>query len=541
MGDGSQGPAGRHQTFAPLRHPRFRALWLATLASNTGAWIQGVAAAWAMVRMAPGAELVALVQTATSLPVPLLSLLGGTLADQWGRRPVYLAGQALMMLGASALALAAALDALTVWSLLGLVFLTGCGTALRQPAAHASAGDLVPPAELPAAIALNSMSFNAARAVGPAIGGVLVAGAGVPATLLAGAALSAPAVAVLLFWAQRRAAESLPREGLARAMLGGFRYVAGERGLLAVLLRCLAFTMLAASIWALLPVIARDIVGGGPVTYGTMLAGIGVGAVAGGFAVSRLRQRLGSEGMAAAGGLAFAVACCVPALTGELALIVPALMLGGAAWMATLSSLNVLIQVHAAGWVRGRVIAIFLIAWFGGLGLGSWAWGQLADLAGIRPALALAGAGMLAAPFLRRLAALPAFDGSDHRPLPRAEPPCTAAGPGRVILCRPFRIAPADTGDFRRAMAALRRIRRRDGCGGWQLLQNLAVPGCWTECVTYASPADYERQRRRPTRADGDIFARADSFHRGPPIPAFLALAPPVRRWERSRAASGEH
>lgn len=520
------GAEGRRSAFAPLRRPRFRALWLATLASNTGTWIQGVAAAWAMASIAPGAELVALVQTASSLPVPLLSLLGGTLADQRGRRPVYLAGQSLMMLAAAALALTAALQAITAWSLLGLIFLVGCGTALRQPAAHASAGDLVPPAELPAAIALNSISFNIARAVGPALGGLMVAGAGVPATLLAGAGLSAPAVFVLLFWRPARPASTLPAERLLGAMIGGLRYVAGAPAVLTVLARCVVFTALAASVWALLPVMARDLVEGGPATYGVMLAALGVGAVGGAFAVARLRRRFGSEAVIAIGALSFSVTCLVTSSSGRLILVVPALALGGAAWMGTLSSLNVLVQISAPDWVRTRVIAVFLTAWFGGLGLGSWLWGQLADHTDLRLALALAGAGMIASPLLRLVAPLPGFATGDFTPL-AGDDPAPDPGAGHVILCREFRIDPAVVREFRAAMAAVRRIRRRDGCRDWRLHQDLADPARWIESVTFASWTDYRHQRQRPTRLDLPALARAEAFHQGPAAPAVTLLRTP--------------
>lgn len=402
-----------HSTLAPLRRGQYRSIWLTTLASYNGIWIQSVAAAWAMTLISDRAELVALVLSASTLPTPVMSLLGGALCDSWGRRPVYLLGQASMLLGIVALAALEFSGRTQPWSLLVLSFVVGCGNALRQPAAHASAGDLVPPSELPTAVTLNSISFNIARSLGPAVGGLLVSFCGVHVALAIAALLNVPALPVLLRWKAPKPSQDARTEPLLRAIGTGIAYAVRERPILAVLVRCSCFTVLASAVWALLPVIARDLVDGGATTYGMLLGSIGVGALlCGVLLVGRLRQRLGSEGVAVLSYALFALATLTPALTSHLALIVPAFALGGAAWMSTQTTCNVLVQRLAEPWVRSRAIALYLVASFGALGLGGWAWGRLTDIYGIRTVLIIAGLLMAASTMLGRIVRLPALPAS---------------------------------------------------------------------------------------------------------------------------------
>lgn len=515
----------------------YRAIWLATLVSNLGVWIQSVGAAWLMTSIAPSADMVALVQSATALPVLLFSLLGGTFADLWDRRLVFLTGQSVVLAGALTLAVTQELQAVTPWLLLALTFVLDSGSALRQPAYQAMVGELVPREELVAAIALNSIAFNIARSVGPALGGVVVAMLGVQAAFVLNAVSNLFIIGVLLAWRRPKPTSDLPREPLLQAMAGGLRYVMGSPPILAVMARCFVFTAFAGAIWALLPLIARHDLGGGPAAYGLLLGCLGIGAVLGAIVIGPLRRRLSGEVLVGCGSAAFAVPCLVLAARPSMGTAVPALLVGGLAWMTTLSSFNVMVQLSAANWVKARALAIYFMALFGGLALGSWGWGHAAAAFGTRATLGAAGAGLLLSLVLVPLLRLPADLNRDLSPLPDIKGPALTPGlqpgSGAVAVTVEYRIEPEQAAPFVRAMRPLRRLRRRDGALRWTLYQDAGAPDRWIEAFILSSWLDDLRHQRRLTVADQDILDRVAAFHRGeqPPRVSHL-IARGVRRLE---------
>ena len=291
----------------PLRTRNFRALWLASVASYVGGLIQAVGAGWMMTRISDSVEMVALVQAATTLPIMVFSLASGALADSLDRRRIMLTAQILMMAVSAGLAVFALTGLLSPWLLLGFTFLIGCGTALHNPSWQASMGDLVPREDIPAAVALNSMAYNLVRSVGPAIGGLIVATAGAAAAFALNAVSYIPLIIALGRWKHSRIPASLPREAFRNAMSAGLRYVAMSPNLLKVMSRGFVFGLAAISILALLPLVARDLLGGGAFTYGILLGSFGVGAIGGALMNTWLRERLSNEAIARVAFLGFAL------------------------------------------------------------------------------------------------------------------------------------------------------------------------------------------------------------------------------------------
>jgi MFS family permease len=510
-------------TLAPLGNPTFRAIWLATLASNFGGLIQSVGAAWLMTSIAPSADMVALVQGSVTLPIMLVSLASGAVADSFDRRRVMLAAQGFMLTVSAVLALCAWYDLLTPWLLLTFTFLIGCGTALNNPSWQASVGDIVPRTILPEAVALNSVGFNITRSVGPAIGGIIVAAAGAAAAFAVNALSYIPFILVLLRWRPALPPRSLPRESLGMAMGAGVRYVAMSPNLGTVLARSFVFGFSSVAVLALLPLVARTLVGGGPLTYGLLLGAFGVGAVAGAFIGARLRAVLSSESIVRLAFAAFAVCAATCATSRTVWLTGAGLMLGGASWVAALSLFNTTVQLSTPRWVVGRSLALYQTATFGGMALGSWLWGQLAAAQSLPTALCAAAAVMLAGSALGLRIPLPGLVDLNLDPLNRfREPPLAVdmqprSGPIAVMI--EYRISEANQRAFLGAMVERHRIRSRDGARHWTLARDLEDAELWYESYQTPTWTEYVRHNTRATLADAAVGERIRDLHQGPDRP----------------------
>jgi len=511
---------------SPFRTPIFRRVWIASLLSNFGSLIQSVGAAWLMTSIATSADMVALVQTATALPILLWSLVGGALADGFDRRKIMLAAQAFMLLVSLLLAVCAWLGFMTPWLLLMFTFLIGCGAAFNAPAWQASVGDMVPRPQLAHAVALNSMGFNIARSVGPAIGGVIVAAAGAAAAFVINAASYLGLLVVLARWHRPPTPQLLPRETLGVAIGAGIRYVAMSPNIRNVLLRGFVFGVGASSLAALLPLVARDVLAGGPLTFGALLGGFGIGAVCGGLGSSHLRRRLSTEVIVRTASIAFAVPVVVVALSRSLYLSLLVLPIAGAAWVLALATFNVAVQMSAPRWVVARALSLYQMFTFAGIALGSWLWGLLAHDSSIGVALLTASAVLLASLLLGTRHALEETDALNLDLLQRWKEPETTVPveprTGPVVITIQYVIAEDDVIEFLRAMADRRRIRRRDGAKDWKLLRDLADPQIWVERYSTPTWLDYVRHNHRLTHEDAAIPQRLRDLHRGP--------APPVVR-----------
>ncbi|GGM95979.1 MFS transporter [Streptomyces fuscichromogenes] len=503
--------------WAPLALPVFRALWIAQFVSNTGSWMQTVGAQWLL--LGHGAALVTLVQTASSLPVVLLALPSGVLADRFDRRGLLVVAQVAMCAVATVLAVLAFAGTLAPGALLALTFLLGCGSALMSPAWQAIQPELVGRAQLGQASALGAVNMNLARAIGPAMGGVLVAAAGAGWTFAFNAVSYLGIVAVLLLW-RRPAGAFVPpagREGFLTALLAARRYVWNAPGIRRVLLRTALFIPGAAAVWSLLPLVAGDSLGLGSGGYGLLLTAVGSGAVGGAFLLPRLRKLLGANGVLAAGAVVFGVVLAVLATVHVTWVVAVVLLPAGVAWIAVLSTLNAATQIRLPGWVRARGLAVYLLVFQGGQALAAPLWGALSQGAGLSAALLVAAGLLLLSAVTVPL--WPLYDAaridptpSDHWPTPPlVHEPGPADGP--VLVSIVYHVAPDHRAAFADAMADVARSRRRTGALTWGLFEDGNEPGRFVENYLVGSWAEHLAQHHtRQTVTDRRFEELARSF-----------------------------
>lgn len=516
-------PSRRPLALSPFGYPVFRRVWGASTIASLGGLIQSVGASWLMISIAQTADMVALVQASLTLPVVLLSLVAGAMADNLDRRKVMLGAQVFMLIVSLVLMLCTWSGLITPWLLLLFTFAIGCGAAFNAPAWQASVGDMVPRPELARAVALNSMGYNIARSVGPAIGGLIVAAAGAAAAFAANAVSYVALIVVLARWRPVRQPRMLPREPLGMAIATGVRYVAMSPAIRVVLLRSVAFGVPAAAVVALMPVVAKVLLDGGPLTYGLLLGSFGIGAVGGALASAWVRQAMSTEAIVTWASTGFAVAAAVVGLSGHLLLTMAGLVVAGAGWLLALATFNVAVQMSAPRWVVARALSIYQMSAFSGLAAGSWLWGELADDVSIRVALLTAATIMLACAALGRLLPLEQTEELNLDLLRTWKEPSTAVPveprTGPVVVTIEYLIHPDDIVAFFEAMAERKRIRRRDGARNWRLLRDLADPQLWIERYETPTWQEYIRHNNRITHHDGTVPERLRALHRGPEPP----------------------
>lgn len=487
------------------------------MSSNFGGLVQAVGASWLMTSLSDSSQHIALVQASTALPIMLFSLLAGAIADNLDRRKVMLCAQIYMVCISLILAFFSWQGSLSPWGLLAFTFAIGCGTALNNPAWQASVGDMVPRDALPGAVAFNSMGFNIARSVGPALGGVIVAVAGAAGAFLTNALSYIGLIVVLLRWQPDSKPRTLPPERIGTAMAAGIRYVAMSPNIRTVLLRSCLFGSAAAAIPALMPVVARDLITGGPLIYGVLLGAFGIGAVGGALSSGRLRSQLTTENIVRLGTLVLVIGGVVTGLSTNIMLSIPALMLAGSGWVLALSTFNVTIQLSSPRWVVGRALSLYQMATFGGMAAGAWGFGAIAQTSGITTALLMAAVLQAIGGCLGFILPLPKSGDDDLAPLDRFTEPQTAvpvnARSGPIVITIEHRIAAENVAAFIKAMNERRRICRRDGARRWTLLRDLAEPELWIERYHVATWLEYVRDNHRRTRADLDNFERIKALH----------------------------
>jgi MFS family permease len=524
----SNDSAKQQSAWSPLSNPLFRALWLASVASNVGTWMHNVGADWLMTSLAPSPLMVGLMQTAENAPLFMLALPAGALADIVDRRQLLLISQAWMLISAVTLALLTLLGLVTPWTLLPLVFSLGLGAALNAPAWQAIMPELVPRNELAAAVSLNSVAFNIARAVGPALGGFVVAAVGSWAVFLLNSLSFVGVIMVIYRW-RRVTAESLsPAERIVGAMRAGVRYVRHDPAIQSVLLRTGVYVSCASALWATMPLVARKQLGLGAVGYGLLLGGLGAGAIISAFILPVLRRHLSLEGLIIGGTVLFALVTAALSAVHVLAILFVAMVLGGVAWMALMSSFNVSIQRLVPAWVRARVLAIYLLVFFGSMALGSALWGALANRIGISAALMWAAGALLAGTLLAYFYRLPAGADLDLEPSLHWTDPVVVIEPhskdGPVLVTIDYEIDPEQSKAFVEAMQEVRRILKRDGAIRWGLFHDTANPEHFIETFLVESWAEHMRQHTRITNEDRAVQDRVRSFHIGDSPPRVTHL-----------------
>jgi MFS family permease len=363
--------------WSPLRHPLFRAMWLASVASNVGTWMHTVAAGWLMTKLATSPLPVALVQTATTLPVFLISLPAGALADLVDRRRWLIFTQSLMLLIAAVLGILDLAGAIGPWSLLLLTFALGAATSMNGPAWSAAIPELVPRDELPAAVALNSVGFNIARAIGPALGGLIMAASSAGVVFILNAISFLGVIIVLWQWHYARHPVEHHR-GMVHAMHEGLHYVRSTPTYHAVLVRAGLFAFAGSALWALLPVVASAQLKITSTGYGLLLGCLGTGSVVGAAALPSLRARYSPDRLVAGGITLFAVATLGLAMIHRFSPVAAAMLAGGMAWITIMSTFNVVAQMAPPILMRARALAFYILVFQGSLAVGSSVWGAAA-------------------------------------------------------------------------------------------------------------------------------------------------------------------
>lgn len=503
---------------APLRIKLFRRIWLASLLSNLGLMIQSVGAAWAMTQMTSAADKVALVQTALMMPIMLISMPAGAVADMYDRRKVGLMSLTIALIGATGLTVLTWSGHVTPNLLLLFCFLIGSGMALFGPAWQASVAEQVPPETLPSAVALNGISYNIARSFGPAIGGIVVAAAGAVAAFAANALCYVPLLIVMYLWRRVTEPSRLPRERLPRAMVSGFRYIANAPSIRIVLGRTLVTGIVGGSISALMPLVARDLLHGGAQTYGIMLGAFGMGAVIGALNIGTIRKYASGETAVRLCAMVMGVAIAIVAVSKMAVITAAALVIAGAVWMLAVALFNIGVQLSAPRWVAGRSLAAFQAAAAGGIGVGSWIWGHLADGIGVEGALLVSGVAMFVSPVLGIWMRMPSIEGRDEAGDMLADPevrlPLTGRS-GPIIVEIEYRVDLNRARTFYRLMQMVQLSRKRNGAYGWSIARDISDPQLWTERYHCPTWNDYLRQRNRATQSERKLHLRAMKFHHG--------------------------
>ncbi|MDJ0941335.1 MAG: MFS transporter [Woeseiaceae bacterium] len=517
--------------WAPFGIGSFALLWTAALVSNIGTWIHDVGAGWLMTTLDPTPAVVTLVQAATTLPIFLFALFAGTLADRVDKRRLLVTVNVALIVIISVLAVLVATGNMTPTRLVALTFLIGTGAAFMTPAWQAIVPELVPRTHLQPAIALNSMGINISRAIGPAIAGLLITAIGLSAPFIANAISHVFIIIALLLWRRPdSAANTLPPEPIGAAMVTGVRHAAHNAPLKATLLRALGFFLFASAYWALLPLIALSVPGGGAELYGFLLAAIGAGAVAGALSLPRLRRRFDTNRLAAVGVVVTALAMIFLSLPGNAATKVAMAFAGGTGWILVLTSLNISAQTSLPNWVRARGLAIFMMVFFGSMAVGSMLWGQVATVLSVNAALQIAAAGALLAIPLTRSAKLGQGEDLDLSPSSYWPTPPVSQylgdvdDRGPVMITIEYSIEPSREVEFVEAIRALSGERYRDGAHDWGVYQDTESPELWIEWFLVSSWAEHLRQHARATEYDRGIQERVLELHAGNDVPR-------VRHW----------
>ena len=498
--------AAKPSAWSPFKIPVFRMLWIATLASNIGTWMHDVGAGWLMTSLSPSPVMVALVQTATTLPFFLLALPAGALAEIVDPRRYLISVQIWMVLVAASLAWFTLTDIITVRSLVALTFAMGIGSAMMAPAWASVTPELVPKRELPSAIALNSMGINVGRAIGPALAGVIVSFAGTGAVFALNTLSYLGVIVVLIRWQREAPPSQLPTERFLGAMRAGLRFTWHAPALHAAIIRGAGFFLFASASWALLPLIAKDLPHGGPQAFGILIASIGVGAVAGAFVLPKIREKFSRDVLVAIATALYAGAMWALATLNQLTPLCIAMAISGVAWITILSSLQVAAQMALPNWVRSRGIAAFMAVFMGAMALGSLLWGKVAELSSIEQSLTIASVGAVLAIALTwrwKISGIETVDltPSMHWPTPSTNDAVTNDR-GPVLVTIEYDVQPDRVVEFIHTVRELGKRRRRDGAFSWSVFEDTEQSNHFIETFSVESWLEHLRQHERVTDED---------------------------------------
>lgn len=508
----------RPDALAPLRVPVFRRILFASLFSSFGQLILGVGAAWEMTRISEDPALVAMVQTALLLPLMLVTLPAGALADMFDRKLIAMLGLGFSTGAGAVLTCLSFLDLLTAWSLLSFCALISAGLALFSPAWQASIREQVSGPLLPAAVALGSISFNISRSIGPAIGGVIVATAGARPAFTITACAFVPMIFAFALWNKNYVPPRLPPERIDRAVVQGVRFAINASHIKIVLIRLFLFGFSVASYTALAPLIARDLLGGDATTFGILLGGAGVGAIVGAALMSRLTEKIGPEPIFRACVIASIAAIGGMGLSHELAISVLCFMVMGASNMLVIGISNVTLQISAPRWVAARVLALFTSSLAAGLAIGSVFWGKIADVSGLAACLLFSSTALLIPLITSFLKPLDDHETRETEALAIEVQPDVSLDlnlrSGPIVVELEYDVHPDEARSFYQTMLGLQKLRQRNGAFSWSLSRDVTVPARWIEEFKCPTWGDYLRMRERYTQSDLEVIGGVNRFDR---------------------------
>ena len=513
------GGARKIGPFAPLAEPVFRRIWTASVFSNFGQLILGVGAAWEMARMTDNApSMVALVQTALMLPLMLVAVPAGAIADMFDRRHIALTGLGFAALSGAVLTGLAFAGIVTPWLLLGFCVLIGGGVAFYSPSWQASISEQVSPEHLPAAIVLGSISYNLARSFGPAVGGVVVLALGAKAAFGINASFYIPLWVAFFFWQRNHRPSRLPPERIDRAIVSGARYALHSPAIRTVLVRALLFGLSSASCTALGPVIVRVLLHGDAGAYGLLLGATGVGAVVGALYLSELKRRVSGESLVRMFAIMTGVALLILSLSHSLLLSTMAFFVIGVSNMTTVSLFNISVQLAAPRWVTARALSLFSSALTCGIAFGAWGWGNVAAHFGVGFALAVSAGTAAATALLGLVLPLARDEEVDTQEVRLGREPevglALTLRSGPVVLEVEYDVDPEQARSFYEVALELQRVRHRNGGFDWSIARDIANPAIWTERYHCPTWGDYLRMRDRYTQSDLDLQAKVDLYCR---------------------------
>ncbi|HEY0960215.1 MAG TPA: MFS transporter [Novosphingobium sp.] len=514
----SERAAERGGTFAPLREPAFRSIWTASLFSNFGQLILGVGAAWEMTRLSSSPSMVALVQTAMMIPLMLVALPAGAIADMFDRRKIALTGLGFAALSSATLSLLSFLDLTTPWVLLVFCVLIGAGVALYGPSWQASISEQVSSKNLPAAVALGTISYNVARSFGPALGGLIVLAAGAKAAFGINAAAYIPLWLAFFAWQRKHTPSRLPPERIDRAIISGARYALHSPLVRTVLTRSFMFGLAGATSSALAPLIAKDLLKGDAATFGILLGATGIGAVLGALFVSRIRERMSDEAAVRMLALMTSIALVITGMSRWLPVTCACFFVIGACNILTVAMLNVSVQLSAPRWVTARALSLFSSALTAGIGIGAWAWGVVAAYQGLGFAVVASGFAVAVTVLLGLVLPLKRQEEIDTNSVDIGYEPEVALGltlrSGPIVIEVEYDVDPDRAREFYDVMMKVQRARNRIGAFDWSISRDIADPALWIERYHCPTWGDYLRMRSRYTQTEFEVQEMADSYNR---------------------------
>lgn len=505
--------------FAPFGYAAYRAIWIANLFANLGMWAQSVASAWVMTEAQGSALMIAMIQVASAVPLVVLSIVAGVLADNYDRRRLMLIGITLQSLGSLFITAVAVFSTLTPELLILSILGISMGSALTTPAWQAAVNEQVPRTSVANAVLLNSVNYNVARALGPALGGILLSWVSAGWVFLLNSVCCGVLIVAIWRWHREVPSHRLPPERIIEGMRAALHFTHYSSVTRLVMLRAFTFGMSASAIWALLPLLAKHNPSGNASVYGYMLGALGIGAIMGSLGVERVRRRVGTSRVISLAAIVYGVVMVVLGCVESLWLLFPALFLGGAGWIAAVSTYNAAVQLLVPDWVKARALALYQTALYAGLALGSFLWGHLAETMTVYGALFTAGLVMLGCAALLFSSKLPSLDANDmvHVDTPEFSVPDMPFDHerGSVMVSIEYTIPEERTRDFVRAVRPLRKLRLRNGAERWSLYRDISDKTLWQEVFLVRNWLQHLRMLDRLTLADKTVLDTVMTLHHG--------------------------